>query len=200
MSNPANRYDESDIVRRVFLMNASGLKFATYQVRDMAAKALGVDKFSSPQHHLTYVPVSFFGEGEDKRALVNEIGATIYAMLEDEQVEHLREVIEKIKADGDAFEPRAYIDLEKSRTVIQAYLHPTTGKVELQILRGSQILGVLTLATAEMFCSLAGRANNPPGPDQRAQRNQASAIAGEVDKAMSAPAEEIDPATLDGEA
>jgi len=156
-----NRYDTSDIVRREFLMNAEGLKFASYRVRDMEALARGEEVFSSLQHHLTYVPTSKVGE----MMLVNEIGATIYAMLEDDQVGHLREVLEKVEAlDSKGFDlPMTFFDLEKTKTLIQVYRRPDNDAIEMAVLKGAQVLGLLSLGVARMFCTLASRA--VAGPD-----------------------------------
>jgi hypothetical protein len=197
-AKPKNRYDDTDIVRRVFLMNAEGLKFASYIVRDMPALLdRNEERFTSLQHHLTYVPVKALGG----MMMVNEIGATIYAMLEDDQALHLAEVIAKIEADGpfDEFaKPQTFVDLERSKTVIQVYKHPQAKYVEFQVLRDAQILGVLPLHVAQMFCTLAGRArggeagmiSNPPA-------DNAPEVAAEVDKALKAPMTQIDATDLD---
>lgn len=193
-AKPKNRYDKSDIVRRVFLMNAEGLKFASYRVRDVAALyKRNEEVFSSLQHHLTYVPVQSLGG----MMLVNEIGATIYAMLEDEQALHLAEVITKVEALGDDFDATSFVDLEKSHTVISAYWQDD--KIEFQIIRGSQILGVLPIGVAKMFCTLAQRARDgvPSLADREPPTEAAAAgIAGEVDKALNEPLEQIDPDTF----
>jgi hypothetical protein len=196
---PKNRYDDTDIVRRVFLMNAEGLKFASYRVRDLPALLdRNEERFSSLQHHLTYVPVKALGG----MMMVNEIGATIYAMLEDDQALHLAEVMEKVAADGgfDEFGPSlTFIDLERSKTVIQVYKHPHALHLEFQIMRDAQILGVLPLHVAKMFCTLAGRArggeagmvSNPPS-------DNAPEVAAEVDRSLKAPMEQVTAADLDG--
>lgn len=193
-----NRYDPADLVRRVFLMNAGGLKFASYRVRDMAQAAAGVSKFSTLQHHLTYVPVQSMGMRDDgvEQVLVNEIGATVCAILEDEQARYLGEVIEQIETGYEITEPRAFVDLG-NHFVIHVYPHPTTGNLDFQVFLGSVVLGVFSLTIAKLIVTLAEQARGGPGGLRGDPKPDAGPIAGEVDKATRAPSETITAASLD---
>jgi hypothetical protein len=193
-AKPVNRYDNTDIVRRGFLMNAEGLKFASYRVRDVSALyEKNIESFSSLQHHLTYVPVSKFGD----RMLVNEIGATIYAMLDDGQAAFLATVIPQVEAIED-FDHAVFTDEADSGAVIHAYRVVGAGHVEFQVRHGAQVLGVMPLNVARMFCTLAGRARDGvPSLATVEPEPEASAIAGEVDRALQAPMEEVSAQALD---
>jgi hypothetical protein len=194
LAKPVNRYDNTDIVRRAFLMNAEGLKFASYRVRDIAPLyEKNVESFSGLQHHLTYVPMTNMGE----RMLVNEIGATIYAMLEDRQVLFLATVVAQVEATED-FDHATFRDEQGSGVVIEAYRVVGQGHLEFQVRRGPQVLGLMPLNVARMFCTLAGRARDGvPGRETMASAPDGSAIAGEVDRALKAPMEEVTAADLD---
>lgn len=199
-----NRYDSSDIVRRVFLMNAGGLKFASYRVRNMAASDLGVESFSTLQHHLTYVPTTSMGKLGDnpfETVMVNEIGATIYAMLDDAQVDHLRVVVERVEAEPPTdTKTVTFTDPGGALTVIQVYPHPEAGNLEFQVWRGAQLMALISLSIAKMICTLAQQAKDGPGRAGDTKPRGAEEIAGEVGRALAAPREVIDPKSLDTEA
>lgn len=202
-AKPVNRYDKSDIVRRVFLMNAEGLKFASYRVRDVGLLyQKNVESFSGLQHHLTYVPVKSFGplsEGGPQTMIVNEIGATIYAMLEDEQALFLAKVVAEVEATED-FQHASFADEHCSNVVIDAYRVHGEDRTEFQVHLGPQVLGILPLQMAKMFCTLAesARRGGPLRDGDPSPLADAAAIAGEVDGALKAPMTQITAADLDG--
>lgn len=171
-----NTYDNTDMVRRVFLMNAGGLKFASYRVRAMPG-----GPFSSLQHHLTHVPVTdmgfLSGDGGPKHVLVNEIGATVYATLDDAFVGHLEVALKAATertAGGEMGDGRSKLDVMADAGVINHFddekwisvyrLPPTdknpVGKIEFQMGSGLTVLGLLTQNLAEMFCTLARQARD----------------------------------------
>jgi hypothetical protein len=134
-----NPYDSEDIVRQVYLARIAGYKFASFQVRNMAARRGDYDEFGLLQHHMT---------------LDNTVGAT----LTDVQAQFLAKQLAYIKLHPEEVEGNYYSAYRPSLELTVDIYRRASGILEVQIRTSTNVLGVMPVSLADIFCLMAREA------------------------------------------
>ena len=143
-----NTYDKENIVQRVSMMVAGGLKFAAYRVRNPAAQTKD-HEWSSLQFHLTYMP----HEEVEGRTLVNDSAVAVCAVVP----EHIAEGFVKFFHEAEA--KATEITVDKPYTGGSIFIDfiaslRSDGNIEYQIRLGSAVLAVMLKGMARLFCTM----------------------------------------------
>lgn len=147
-----NRYDSDNIVRRESLMLAAGLKFAVYRVRYPDGEPDRESSWSRPQFHMTYMPQDEIAG----RTMVDDAKVVICGMLDEAIAVDFEAFVNKVVKVGHELISHNLPLYQATETglFIAYQVRADDPRIEFQIRRGTQVLGIMGLEMAKLFVQM----------------------------------------------
>lgn len=139
-----NSYDKENIVDRVSLMLAGGIKFASYRVRRPAG-----EEWSDLQFHMTYMPQSEIGG----RTMVDDGGVVVCAMMPEAVARRFIQFVADTENADDLLDPMDQTGSYDGNTEFICSKR-SEGGIEYQVRHHDMVLGVMGKSMAKLFATM----------------------------------------------